>query len=200
MESNCWNCGASAPERFCADCKALQPPPADYFVFFGLPAQLSLDGKELEKQFYALSRQLHPDIFARKSQREREYSLEATAVLNDGFRVLRDPIQRAMYVLKKQGLDIGEQGTRDVPPELLEEVFDLNMALEEMKFGDEEARTQILGARERFEGMCKEIDGELKKLFAAWDAGHDAEVLTEIRGLLNRRKYITNLIKQTETA
>jgi len=172
----------------------------DYFDFFGFPTQLSLDGKELEKQFYVLSRQLHPDIFARKSAREREYSLEATAVLNDGFRVLRDPIQRAMYVLKKQGLDIGEQGTKDVPPELLEEVFDLNMALEEMKFGDEEARTQILGARERFDGMCTEIDAELKKHFKVWDADHDAEVLAEIRALLNRRKYVTNLIKQTETA
>ena len=200
MESNCWNCGASAPERFCGSCKALQPPVTDYFDFFGFPTQLSLDGKELEKQFYVLSRQLHPDIFARKSPQERDYSLEATAILNDGFRVLRDPIQRAMYVLKKQGLDIGEQGTKDVPPELLEEVFDLNMALEEMKFGDEEARTQILGARERFEGMCTEIDAELKTHFKAWDVDHDAEVLAEIRALLNRRKYITNLIKQTETA
>lgn len=172
----------------------------DYFDFFGFPTQLSLDGKELERQFYVLSRQLHPDIFARKSARERDYSLEATAILNDGFRVLRDPIQRAMYVLKKQGLDIGEQGTKDVPPELLEEVFDLNMALEEMKFGDEEARTQILGARERFEGMCSEIDTELKKHFKTWDVDHDGEELAEIRALLNRRKYVTNLIKQTETA
>lgn len=189
MPALCWNCGVAAPGRFCPECKTLQPPASDYFEFFELPRQLALDEKDLEKRFYALSRKLHPDLFSRKSAREQEYSLDASAVLNDAYRILRDPIARATYVLKQEGVDMGEQGTKDVPPELLEEVFELNMALE-----DTDAAPQVEEARLRFEEMRRQLDTALQGKFAEWDAGHDAVALGEVRALLNRRKYITNLI------
>ena len=162
----------------------------DYFEFLDLPRNLAIDGKDLEKRFYALSRQLHPDLHSRKSPAEREQAEESTAVLNDAYRTLREPIARAEYLLKLEGSDIGEQTTKDVPPELLEEVFELNMALEE---ADVE---QLESARQRFEGMRIELDSELEQAFARWDATRDREALTGVRGLLNRRKYITNLINK----
>ncbi|HVV44194.1 MAG TPA: Fe-S protein assembly co-chaperone HscB [Bryobacteraceae bacterium] len=167
----------------------------DYFEAFGMPRQLEIDNKDLEKKFYALSRKLHPDLFARKSAKEQADALEASAVLNDAYRVLREPIARALYVLKQEGLDIGEQGTKDVPPELLEEVFELNMALE-----DENATDEVLAARARFEGMRDEIDAAMKGQFAEWDRTHQRSALDAIRGQLNRRKYITNLIARTDKA
>jgi molecular chaperone HscB len=160
----------------------------DYFEFLDLPRNLGVDAKDLEKRFYALSRQLHPDLHSRKSPAEREQAEESTAVLNDAYRTLRDPIARAEYLLKLEGFDIGEQTTKDVPPELLEEVFELNMALEE---ADVE---QLETARQRFEAMRGEIDTELHQAFARWDTTSSREALTAVRGLLNRRKYITNLI------
>lgn len=160
----------------------------DYFEFLDLPRNLHLDAKDLEKRFYALSRQLHPDMHSRKSPAEREQAEEKTAVLNDAYRTLRDPIARAEYLLKLEGFDIGEQTTKDVPPELLEEVFELNMAIEEADL------QQLESARQRFEGMRMELDAELRQTFGQWDATRGREALTAVRGLLNRRKYITNLI------
>jgi molecular chaperone HscB len=165
----------------------------NYFEFLGLPRNLDLDAKDLEKRFYALSRQLHPDLHSRKTPAEREQAEEKTAVLNDAYRTLRDPIARAEYLLKLEGFDIGEQTTKDVPPELLEEVFELNMALEESNEGAADV-DQLESARQRFEGMRMELDGELQQAFGKWDATHNREALTAVRGLLNRRKYITNLI------
>lgn len=209
MAANCWNCGGivsfssggvSTASRFCEACKALQPPAHDYYQFFDMPRQLAVDVKDLEKRFYALSRQLHPDLFSRKGAREQEYALEASAVLNDAYRTLKDPIARALYVLKQDGFDIAEQGTKDVPPELLEEVFDLNMALEELRGGDEDARAQLQSARRRFEGMRDEIDDAMRTQFEEWDRGHDRAALDAVRSQLNRRKYITNLIARTDEA
>ena len=162
----------------------------DYFEFLDFPRNLTIDPKDLEKRFYALSRQLHPDLHSRKSPAEREQAEESTAVLNDAYRTLRDPIARAEYLLKLEGFDIGEQTTKDVPPELLEEVFELNMALEEADI------EQLGSARQRFEGMRIEVDTELQQAFAQWDATKNREALTAVRGLLNRRKYITNLINK----
>lgn len=205
MIAPCWNCGASPGARFCQACKALQPSSPDYFLFFDMPRQLALDVKDLEKRFYALSRQLHPDLFSRKSAREQEYALEASAVLNDAYRTLKDPVARALYVLKQEGYDIAEQGSKDVPPELLEEVFDLNMALEELRGGDDDALAQLRSARHRFEKMRDEADAAMQTEFARWDATqdratHDRATLDAIRGQLNRRKYITNLIARTDEA
>jgi molecular chaperone HscB len=191
----CWNCGAVVgAQRFCGNCKALQPPATDYFEFFELPRRLSLDRGELEKKFYALSRQLHPDLFSRRSAREQAYSLEASAILNDAFRVLKDPVARALYVLRQENFDTGEQTTKDVPPELLEEVFELNMALEELRMGDSDVIPQLEASRRRFEDMRSSLDAALCGKFAEWDASQERSTLTEIRALLNRRKYITNLI------
>jgi molecular chaperone HscB len=162
----------------------------DYFEFLDLPRNLAIDAGDLEKRFYALSRQLHPDLHSRKSPAERQQAEESTAVLNDAYRTLRDPIVRAEYLLKIEGFDIGEQTTKDVPPELLEEVFELNMALEEADV------PQLESARRKFEGMRGEIDTELQQTFGRWDTTNNREALTAVRGLLNRRKYITNLINK----
>jgi molecular chaperone HscB len=200
MNSVCWNCGEGTSARFCANCKALQAPSPDYFEFFEIPRKLTLDAKDLETRFYALSRKLHPDLFSRRSAREREYSLEATAILNDAYRTLRDPIARAHYVLRLEGFDLGEQGTKDVPPELLEEVFELNMALEELRAGDESVAPQLVEARQRFEDMRDAVDRRLGDEFAAWDTSLARDTLAAVRALLNRRKYITNLIAQANEA
>jgi len=147
----------------------------DYFEFLDLPRNLAIDAGDLEKRFYALSRQLHPDLHSRKSPAERQQAEESTAVLNDAYRTLRDPIVRAEYLLKIEGFDIGEQTTKDVPPELLEEVFELNMALEEADV------PQLESARRKFEGMRGEIDTELQQTFGRWDTTNNREALSAIR-------------------
>jgi molecular chaperone HscB len=164
-----------------------------------------VDGEALQKRFYELSREWHPDRFGRKSADEQAQALEATAILNDGYRTLRDPVRRAEYLLKEEGFPIGEQRGKDVPPELLEEVFELNMMLEEVKGGDESARPQLEAAKESFLGFQAEIDSNLEKLFAKYDAAEPQsetakQALAEIRGTLNRRRYIENLIRDVDRA
>ncbi len=179
--------------------------PRDYYEFFGLDRKLVIDNAALQKRFYELSRQWHPDRFGRKSAEEQEMALEATSLLNDGYRTLKDPVKRAEYLLTRDGFPIAEQRTRDVPPELLEEVFELNMMLEEMKSGDESARPQLEQSRQHFLGLRNEVDQDLLREFQRHDESIEAsptakQALQEIRGLLNRRRYIENLVRDVERA
>jgi molecular chaperone HscB len=173
----------------------------NFFQFFGLEPKLVIDLPDLQKRFYDLSRQWHPDKFSRKSADEQAQALEATSILNDGYRTLRDPVKRAEYLLTEDGFPIAEQRSKDVPPELLEEVFELNMMLEELKSGDEDARPQLEAAKHKFYELRSNVDDELEKLFARHDRS-DApkQVLQEIRGVLNRRRYIENLIRDVDRA
>ncbi|MBL8221690.1 MAG: hypothetical protein JNL62_20815, partial [Bryobacterales bacterium] len=112
--------------------------------------------------------------------------------------VLRDPLQRAEYVLQQEGFDIGEQRSKDVPPELLEEVFELNMALEELRHGDEDARASLQEAHGKFVAMRAAADEELLALGKRFDESQDRALLQQIRGVLNRRRYIRNLVAEVE--
>ncbi len=134
--------------QFCESCGKVQPPaPSDYFTFFGLPRKLDLDVATLEKDFYDLSRKLHPDLNALAGSQEREWSLQQSSLLNDAYRTLKDPIKRTEYLLQLEGVELEEQSKtateqarstgeikkQIVPPDLLEEVFELNMQLEELR-------------------------------------------------------------------
>jgi molecular chaperone HscB len=199
---DCWHCGAKdAASLFCRYCNTIQPPPPDYYEFFDLPRRLALDPEELKNRFYTLSRLLHPDRYTRRSEQEQRFSLEASSILNDAYRVLKDPIQRAEYVLRQEGFPVGDQRNRDVPPELLEEVFELNMALDELRGGDLDVLPQLEQMRRKFLDMLSAIDRDLEALFRRHDDAQGDErrqVLAEIRSTLNRRRYISNLVQEVD--
>jgi len=196
---SCWKCGEpSAQSLFCRFCNTLQAPSSDYYRILGLERRLSLDPADHQRRFYSLSRLVHPDRYLRSTANEQRFALEATALLNDAYRTLRDPVARAEYFLKEEGFDSGEQKSNNVPPEMLEEVFDLNEALEELRGGDPSVRPQLEAARRRFRSLREDVDGDLEAQFREYDAGRQREILGSIRALLNRRRYIENLLHEVE--
>lgn len=204
-QHSCWQCGTpDAGSLFCRYCDGLQAPTLDYFSFFDIPRKLKVDDEHLKQRFYMLSRVLHPDKYTHRSEVERRNSLDATAILNDGYRILRDPIKRAEYVLRGEGFEIGEQRSKDVPPELLEEVFELNMALDELRAGDREVVPQLEEYRRKFLEMQNRIDADLDSQFLKHDAQTakepQREILSDIRSILNRRRYIRNLVSEVDKA
>jgi molecular chaperone HscB len=215
----CWSCSVAHNEStlFCPHCSKIQPAAAgDYFSVFSLVPRLDLDLGMLEHQFHKLSRKLHPDRFARASEQEKEWSLADTALLNDAYRTLRDPIRRTEYLLKLRGAEIGEEHAgkdrKDpsrVPADLLEEAFDLNMQLEEMRMSrkmgdsDPELQSSLEQAKKKFDGLLDNVDSDLRAQWEVWDNGDEnarLESEKKMVSLLDRRRYISNLVRDvTET-
>ncbi len=224
----CWSCGDMRAAHFCDSCGKLQPAtPTDYFSFFGLPPKLNIDAAVLEQEFYKLSRKLHPDVYASASPREQHWSLEKSSQLNDAYRTLRDPIARTEYLLKLQGVDLeeqsksaterarqtGEDKKQVIPPEMLEEVFELNMQLEEARMNkkmgerDAELLRQLEGTRgelkSRYESLMEELRGYWNEWDMLMDKGESSEagrkpIRDKMLGLLNRRTYIRNLVRDVD--
>jgi len=181
----------------------------DYFLFFGLPRRLAVNQQDLEQRFRALSRQFHPDYFYNSSSTERLASLERSSYLNDAFRTLRDPIERLEYLLKLEGFAPKEahESSTQVPPALLEEVFELNEELEaiqEMREGGAPAAdvaARLDAARKPIESNLAEHERQVSALMATHDQQwHDGDLagrhatLEALRALLVERTYLTNLI------
>ena len=226
---SCWSCGTMRALHFCEACGKVQPPaPVDYFTFFGLPRKLNIDIAALDQDFYELSRKLHPDLNARAGSLEQQWSLQQSSMLNDAHRTLKDPIKRTQYLLKLEGVELEEQSksateraratgqvkNQIVPPDLLEEVFELNMKLEELrankKMGkDDPALIEEIGRHkieleEKFDALLHELQTYWKTWDALIDRGQAGQpvleneikpALNKLVDVLNRRNYIRNLVR-----
>jgi molecular chaperone HscB len=226
---SCWSCGEMRAAHYCKACGRVQPPsPVDYFAFFGLPRKLNIDIALLEREFYSLSRKLHPDLNARADRREQEWSLEQSSQLNDAYRTLKDPIKRTEYLLRLAGVELEEQSKHAteqaratgeikrqvVPPDLLEEVFELNLQLEELRVNkkvgenDPSLEKELEAHKEALETKFEALSQELRLYWDEWDRvdGDNANdeprrrVRNQMVDLLNRRSYIRNLVTDVNQA
>lgn len=208
----CWNCQQETGlSPFCPHCLKIQPPgpEMDYFTFMGLSLVPKLDLENLEEVFYNLSRKLHPDFYQDKSEREKTLSLENSAVLNRAYRTLRDPLQRAEYLVQ---LEEGPDAISDnrPPQELLEEILEYHERLEELQRlspGDEGRREEMVQGLERIKAQFQRKEADLfqglEDLFERWDQkGPETRraLLEETKRLLSQRNYIRNMIRDIEDA
>src|SRR5271167_3768727 len=207
----CWSCHErTLGTHFCSSCgKMLQlPQQSDYFAMFEMPRKLWLEMGGLEQKFLQLSWRLHPDNFVNATTEEREISLKRSSELNDAYRTLRYPVSRVEYLLAIEGTRKEGQTKQQAPPELLEEVFELNESLDELREAKAAGsdvgslRQRLTAAEKSFAGKLNDVDGELQLAAREWDKTVDAKVdedakkkvMSRLNELLNRRSYIRNLV------
>jgi len=207
----CWSCHErTLGTHFCSSCGKIQqvPEQSDYFAMFELPRKLWIEMGALEQKFLQLSWKLHPDNFTNATPGEREISLRRSSELNDAYRTLRDPVARVEYLLAIESARVEGKNKQQAPPELLEEVFELNESLDELRGakssgGDTAAlRHRLESAEKNFQGKLTEVNGELRVVAKDWDKAVDSNadeaakknVKARLNDLLNRRSYIRNLV------
>ena len=217
--SMCWHCQSEVSgEYFCERCVKVQPvsKEADYFTCLGFPRRLTIDPQELEAKFYELSRAFHPDFYQNKSETEQAISLSNAATLNTAYRTLRDPIQRAEYLVDLEAGSVKE--IRMSPPaDLFEEILGLQETLEEYRASDQSSddgrrlRTQLQAEQRRLEHRKREMEAQLERLFMEWDSLQDRgeansqsraerdRLLKHMREILSNRTYVKNIVNDLVT-
>ena len=207
----CWNCHERAQgTHFCPSCGKLQQiaGSTDYFALFEMPRKLWIKRNALEQKFLQLSWKLHPDNFVNATETERELSLKRSSELNDAYRTLRDRVARIEYLLGLENMRKEGEHKQKAPPELLEEVFELNESLDELReaksSGSDLSRLKprLESAEKTFAEKLAEVDAQLQETARNWDAAVDAnaddsarkKIMAHLNELLNRRSYIRNLV------
>src|SRR5262250_3214311 len=138
----------------------------DHFARLGLPAALDLEPASLDRAYFALQRQWHPDRFVAKPAAERAKASAEAAALNDAYRTLKDPLARAIYLAALKGVELPGDGKTIDDPELLMEAME---AREELHEAATVAVVDSLAAKARAD-MKKSLGG-LGGLFLANDKG-----------------------------
>jgi molecular chaperone HscB len=189
------------------------PERLDHFALFDLPHKLWIEMSGLERKFLQLSWKLHPDNFVTDSPEVQERSLKRSSEVNDAYRVLRDPVARVEYLLEIEGARKEGEHKQQAPPELLEEVFELNESLDELRVAKESGadlavlKSRLESAEKSFQEKLGEVDEQLQSAAQQWDAALDANagdndrkaIMVRLNELLNRRSYIRNLVNNVQT-
>ncbi len=169
-----------------------------HFELLGLPARFDLDLSEIERNYLARSRALHPDYHQQSSSSEQRVSIEMTAALNDAYSTLRQPFRRAEYLLGLLGGPSAAE-VKDMAPDFLEEMLELRMEIEELREqghdspGRQGMEKQLVQRSEGLVGQLRETFGRLEKM-AGNDPGRQG-ALVQVRRILNTARYVQGLLR-----
>ena len=104
-----------------------------HFDLFGLAPAYALETDALERSYREIQSKVHPDRFAHAGDAERRASLQWTTRVNEAYRTLKDPVQRARHLLELHGVDVAFETNTAMPPEFLMQQMELRESLEEAK-------------------------------------------------------------------
>ena len=182
---------------------------SDFFEVFGLERRLAIDGAALQRRFYELSRQWHPDFHGSASADVQARALEESARVNAAYRALRDPLARVEYLIRLEEGRATKEGAAvkpKAPPALLAEMFEIQEALEEAKAGplDEAARATLTEQRAGLEARMAEAEARIVgPLSQAWDAAAPADrpaALNTLKEALATRAYLRTVVDDLAAA
>jgi molecular chaperone HscB len=91
----------------------------NHFELLGLPVSYAVDASALDSAYRELQGRVHPDRFASASEAERRVAMQWATRANEAYRTLRNPIDRARYLLSLKGYDTGEESNTSMPPDFL---------------------------------------------------------------------------------
>ena len=150
----------------------------DHFARLGLPAALDLEPASLDRAYFALQRQWHPDRFVARPPDERARASSEAAALNDAYRTLKDPLSRAVYFAGLRGVELPGDGKTIDDPDLLMEAM--------------EAREELhdAGTAEAVDALAAKARDDVKASLSALGSLFLQQDKAAIRKALLRLRYL----------
>ena len=162
----------------------------EYFTLFGLPERYALDLTQLESAYRNVQAQEHPDRFAHRPEAERRVAMQWATHANEAFRALRNPLERARYLLKLRGVEIDAERNTAMSSAFLMQQMEWREAVEEAG-RDGEALTRLARDLERDERVM------LEDLARSLD---DANDLVQAAELVRRLMFMEKLRHEIDDA
>jgi molecular chaperone HscB len=138
----------------------------NHFELLGLPAAYAVDPDQLESRYRELQGRVHPDRFAAAPEAEKRLAMQWAARANEAYRTLRDPVDRARYILSLRGFDTGEETNTSMPPDFL---------MQQMEWREGVAEARAAHDASALERLAGEIATERREMLGLLERAIDRE-------------------------
>jgi len=164
----------------------------DYFDFYQLPESFRPDAGVLKRQYYALSREYHPDFHATESPERQQEILQLATLNTNAYRTLSDEDQRMAYILSRHGLL--EEGKQELPNDFLMEVMDLNEQLMELEFEPDPAAAAHVEAD--VNSLTNTLESGIEPVLAGYEglpAETRPQALKQVQTYYLKKRYLLRI-------
>lgn len=189
--NKCWKCESEVEigNLFCPSCKTIQQPAEmDHFTRLGLDKKFEIGEKILDVAYFSKQRLLHPDLFVRKSDQEKKFSMAHAVDLNDAYEILKSPLKRGEYLLKLEGIIVNQDSPQSIKPSqgMLLESLEMREELDSIN-DKNELRTFAIKVNDTKMACIEEIKNNIE-ISNLHDAAHN----------VIRLRYLEKIIDETK--
>jgi molecular chaperone HscB len=196
---HCWSCKTLIARKAsnCSACRVLQAPDPSlsHFERFGVPKKFALETAELTRAFRNGQRAIHPDRFVSATDRERRHALEHSTIMNDAYRILKEPMTRAGYLLGLLGLDVNDEKSTQLSSSFLIMIMEMRESLEELTGPDAHVERRRIQ-----QSIVLEYEEGLARLGSRLDALPEmsSEILNTLGQLHAQLMYLRRVLEEVE--
>jgi molecular chaperone HscB len=165
----------------------------DDFTLFGLPVRYAIDAARLDGSRRVLQAQVHPDRHVSEGAGAQRMALQWAARVNEAYRRLKDPLERAAYLCELRGSPVAAESNTAMSPAFLVEQMGWREALDD---ADSTAAIEALDrqARDREQALFGEV-------LTLLDEAGDAEAAAQrVRALMFVARFRADLERRLDTA
>lgn len=166
---------------------------SQYFTLFQLEPQFDIDTDSLEQNYRTLAARFHPDRFASASAFEQKQAVMMSSIVNEAYRTLKNPTDRAAYLLRQQGIDADAPEHTSFAPEFLMQQMEWRETLAEARGGQDQ--TALPALDKEISGAQQELWRDLREAFRRQQYEDAAQLVRQGRFLDKLKKEISNLLQ-----
>ncbi len=160
----------------------------NFFELFEIPVGFEVDLTELQKKYTVLQQAVHPDKFANSGDMEKRLSMQQTSHINEAYQTLKDPVARAVYLLKLKGVDINleNETTMDMP--FLMEQMEMREALADIRQHDEPL--------DKLDDFARDVKNKMSDMTAEFSSTYEADNLDVSREIIRKLQFMQKARKE----
>jgi molecular chaperone HscB len=154
----------------------------NFYQLFDMPIAFEIDIDHLQQQFRMLAQSVHPDKFASAGDQARRISMQQTSWVNKAYQTLKDPIERASYLLQLKGIDVNLENETTMDAAFLMEQMELRETLEAVRL-----QSDPLAA---LDNELKNVKNNMQAMSQAFSTAYQANRLDDAKECLRKMQFI----------
>ena len=154
----------------------------NFFEIFDVPVSFEVDLDLVQQHYRELQKAVHPDKFVNASDQEKRISMQQTSWVNEAFNTLKQPVERAIYLLKLKGIDFTLENETTMDADFLMSQMEMREALSEIRSTEDPLAE--LG------GFSLQIKNNMKNMMEGFSIANESDQLDDAKEWIRKMQFI----------
>lgn len=163
---------------------------SNFFELFEVPVAYEVDLDLVQQHYLELQKTVHPDKFVNASDQEKRISMQQTSWVNEAFNTLKQPVDRAIYLLKLKGVDINLENETTMDANFLMEQMEMREALSEIRSNDDPLA--------KLDYFSNQIKNKMKNMMESFSIAYESDQLDDAREWIRKMQFMQKAKKEVD--